>query len=138
MVIDNRTLLKYGGTPSDPSSRPAWIAAAVFLVGASCLGAMTVLAWGDVSRSRVACVIIIAAVAVVLAFRLVGWFRSGGGIHDFLEACTWIRSPWESELGSIAAGEEERDGLERAWGALFWLSVLAVGLMRLKCPGIVP
>jgi hypothetical protein len=121
MPIDNLTLLRHQPPPVQPRHRPWWVAPLVFLLGAAILLTAATLSLGDNTHMRLVAVICFALAAVFSLWRLsIG--RQQGGLLGAL-----YRS--KHAVGTILAGDEERDGLAISLWLLSGLAlILAVSL----------
>lgn len=115
MPIDNSTLMKYTPPPAPRRPRPGWIAPLVFVLTTVVLLGSAAAAWGDDAWTRIVVLFCVAVVGVWSLWRLaIGWSEDGLLGLFYRE---------EHSMGTILAGDEERDGLVITF---WWLSSIAV------------
>lgn len=119
MPIDNTTLMKY--TPARPvprPPRPAWVAPVVFVVSTTVLLGAAAAAWGDDAWTRIVVLVCVVGIAAWSVWRgAVGWSEDG---------LLGLFYRDEHPMGTMLAGDEERDGLVVTW---WWLSSIAAVIM---------
>jgi hypothetical protein len=128
MPIDNVTLLRHENPPSEPPRRrPWWVAPLVLLAGAAILLTAAWFAWGDDARTRIVAGLYCLYAVLFFLWRLrIGWLEDGVfGV--------WYRE--EHPMGSMLAGDEERDGLANSASVLAGLAVILVIVLAARSPG---
>jgi hypothetical protein len=126
LPIDNVTLLRHEPPPDPPRERPWWVAPLVFLIGAAIFLAAAWFALGDPGRTRLVVILLGACAAAFGLWRMwIGWQEDG----LFGAFCRD-----DHPMGSMLAGDEERDGLVIAFWILSGLAVILVVVLMAAAP----
>jgi hypothetical protein len=114
MPIDNITLMRHQPPPEKPKRRPRWVPPLVFLLGAAAMILVFACCRDNPARSKAGATLFVVLLVVYTGFQILrGWNEDG-------LAGTFYRL--RRRLGSMLAGDEERDGLAIVIGALAFLA----------------
>lgn len=126
MPIDNSTLMKHTPPLVPRRPRPGWIAPVVLVLTTLALVGCAVAVWGDDAWTRIAVLFCVVGAGVWSLWRLaIGWTEDGLLGLFYRE---------EHAMGTILAGDEERDGLVVTWWWLSSIAVVIVVVLMAKSP----
>lgn len=130
MPIDNTTLLKHTPTPPPERHRPWWVAPLVFFIGAGIMSGAAAIAFRDVAITRVVGIALVLIAGLWWLWRLyVGW-QENGLLGLFYRD--------QHDMGSMLAGDEERDGLVIALWLLSMLAAILAVVLYAVAPAAIP